>query len=200
MRSRTCWTPRPRLSLRQSRSSRQCWASAANGMPASRRRSRTFAIFLTPLPSVPSLHGEGDGNGARGVLPLWPRAGASSAAQIWATASLTRWRRTIGRRCFSKATILTRRTFFLPRLERTDAEMAGRVGQPAGSVSVWRAGSVPHSRWNTRLLISMLSRGSTSAGAVGSSKAVCGAKRARPSVRESKHLSSSASFGCISGT
>jgi hypothetical protein len=37
-------------------------------------------------------------------------------------------------------------------------------------------------------------------GAVGSSNAVCGAKRARPSVFESKHFSNSVSSVCISGT
>jgi hypothetical protein len=40
-------------------------------------------------------------------------------------------------------------------------------------------------RWNTSVRSSMLSRGSASLGVVGSTKAVCGAKRARPSVAES---------------
>src|SRR5258705_378584 len=39
----------------------------------------------------------------------------------------------------------------------------------------------------------MLSRGEASAGAVGSTNALCGAKRARPSVLESKHFSNSIS-------
>ncbi len=40
-------------------------------------------------------------------------------------------------------------------------------------------------QWNTNVRSSMLSRGAMSGGAVGSSNAVCGAKRARPSVAES---------------
>lgn len=44
---------------------------------------------------------------------------------------------------------------------------------------------------------SMLSRAGASGGLVGSSKAVCGAKRARPSTAESKHLNTSASLRCI---
>src|SRR5271169_486777 len=43
----------------------------------------------------------------------------------------------------------------------------------------------PQALWKTRVLTSMLSRGSTLAGAVGSSKAECAVKRAVPSSAES---------------
>ena len=55
----------------------------------------------------------------------------------------------------------------------------------ARRLSLARRGLSPHASKNTRLLSSMLSRGSTSAGVVGSSKAECGAKRALPSSAES---------------
>lgn len=63
-----------------------------------------------------------------------------------------------------------------------------------------RAAQQPYRRWNTSVRSSMLSRGGASWGVVGSTKAVCGAKRARPSVWESKHFSSRISSAVISGT
>jgi hypothetical protein len=54
--------------------------------------------------------------------------------------------------------------------------------------------------WNTSVRNSMLSRGGAPAGVVGSTKALCGAKRARPSVLESKHFSSKTSSAVIFGT
>jgi len=48
-----------------------------------------------------------------------------------------------------------------------------------------RAAQQPYRRWNTSVRSSMLSRGGASLGVVGSTKAVCGANRARPSVAES---------------
>lgn len=55
-----------------------------------------------------------------------------------------------------------------------------------------------HSK-NATVLISMLTLGRASGGLVGSSNDVCGTKRARPSVFESKHLISNASSGCMRG-
>ncbi len=57
----------------------------------------------------------------------------------------------------------------------------------------------PQAGWKTRVLSSMLSRGSASAGVVGSVNEVCGMKRARPSVLVSLHFSNSASSARISG-
>ena len=60
-----------------------------------------------------------------------------------------------------------------------------------------RQALAPQAGWKTNVLSSMLSRSGASAGAVGSVKALWGAKRARPSVRELKHFSSKASSGVI---
>ena len=56
-----------------------------------------------------------------------------------------------------------------------------------GNTSQTAAAAVdpPQALWKTRVLTSMLSRGSTLAGAVGSSKAECAVKRAVPSSAES---------------
>ena len=58
---------------------------------------------------------------------------------------------------------------------------------PTGPKHQMVAGAVdpPQALWKTRVLTSMLSRGSTLAGAVGSSKAECAVKRAVPSSAES---------------
>jgi len=58
---------------------------------------------------------------------------------------------------------------------------------------------VVHSPWNTRVRNSMLSRGGAPAGAVGSTNAACGTKRARPSSAESKHLISMTSCRPMEG-
>ena len=61
------------------------------------------------------------------------------------------------------------------------------VPQAVTSFTSPRAGSSAntHCLWNTSVRNSMLSRGGASAGVVGSTKAVCGPKRVRPSVAES---------------
>jgi CO/xanthine dehydrogenase FAD-binding subunit len=64
-------------------------------------------------------------------------------------------------------------------------DLAHPVGVVATGHAPYLCVRFDHAEWNTRVLISMLSRGAASAGAVGSSNAVCGAKRARPSATES---------------
>src|SRR5579875_2312925 len=58
----------------------------------------------------------------------------------------------------------------------------------------------PQAGWNTSERSSMLSRGGAPSGVVGSVKALCGMKRARPSVKVSQHLSRSTSSRRIPGT
>jgi hypothetical protein len=57
--------------------------------------------------------------------------------------------------------------------------------QESRSKQPTRGPQQPYCRWNTNVRSSMLSRGGASFGVVGSTKAVCGANRARPSVAES---------------
>jgi hypothetical protein len=70
--------------------------------------------------------------------------------------------------------------------------------QPPLARAIHPCGS-PYRSKNTSARSSMLSRGNTFGGVVGSSNAVCGMKRARPSFAESKHFSSSTSSVRIAG-
>jgi hypothetical protein len=150
-----------------------------------------------------------DGSGSAGVGILSARIEPSPTLQATGEAGM-RYRNSSGAQEIGKLSATSRQGRAPGRPRRAiSANLATKTGSLSpryggtprapppyrrrSSLAWLGADAPPHARWNTKARSSILSRGRASLGVVGSAKALCGVKRARPSVAESKHLISSAS-------